>query len=65
MPRELPPLNAVRAFEAAGRNMSISKAARELGVSPGAVSHQVRLLEEYFGLPLFLRETRKVSLTSA
>lgn len=65
MPRELPPLNAVRAFEAAGRNLSISKAARELGVSSGAVSHQVRLLEEYFGLPLFLRETRRVSLTSA
>ncbi|NQV80338.1 MAG: LysR family transcriptional regulator, partial [Alphaproteobacteria bacterium] len=65
MPRELPPLTAIRAFEAAARNMSMTKAARELGVSPGAVSHQVRQLEEYLGVQLFLRETRKVSLTAA
>ncbi len=45
--------------------MSMTKAARELGVSPGAVSHQVRHLEEFLGVPLFLRETRKVSLTAA
>lgn len=65
MPRELPPLNAIRAFEAAARNLSLTKAARELHVSPGAISHQVRQLEEYFGQPLFLRQHRKVSLTSA
>ena len=46
MPRELPPLNAVRAFEAAARNLSMALAARELGVSAGAVSQQVRQLEE-------------------
>jgi len=63
--RELPPLTAIRAFEAAARHLSMAKAARELGVSAGAVSHQVRQLEEYFGTRLFLRETRKVSLTSA
>jgi len=65
MPRELPPLNAVRAFEAAARNLSMALAARELGVSAGAVSQQVRQLEDYFETRLFLRETRKVSLTSA
>lgn len=65
MPRELPPLNAIRAFEAAARNLSLTKAARELHVSPGAISHQVRQLEEYLGQPLFLRQHRKVSLTAA
>ena len=65
LPRQLPPLTAIRAFEAAARNLSMAKAARELGVSAGAISHQVRQLEEYFGTRLFLRETRRVSLTSA
>jgi LysR family glycine cleavage system transcriptional activator len=65
MPRELPPLNAVRAFEAAARNLSMALAARELGVSAGAVSQQVRQLEDYFETRLFLRGTRKISLTSA
>ncbi len=63
--RNLPPLRAVRAFEAAARSLSMTKAARELGVSPGAISHQIRLLEEFLGARLFLRETRKVSLTPA
>jgi len=65
VPRELPPLNAIRAFEAAARNQSMALAARELGVSAGAVSQQVRQLEDYFETRLFLRETRKISLTSA
>ncbi len=52
----LPPLNALRAFEAAGRLLSIRKAAAELAVTPGAVSRQVRLLESWLGVPLFRRE---------
>jgi len=63
--RNLPPLRAVRAFEAAARSLSMTKAAQELGVSPGAVSHQIKILEAFLGARLFLRETRKVSLTPA
>lgn len=65
MARQLPPLNALKAFEAAARNLSITKAARELNVSPGAISHQVRQLEEHFGVTLFLRLNRRIQLTSA
>jgi LysR family glycine cleavage system transcriptional activator len=59
-----PPLNALRAFEAAARHLSFKKAALELHVTPGAVSHQVKLLEDYLGAPLFRRLTRALELTS-
>ena len=60
----LPPLNALRAFEAAARHLSFTVAAAELFVTPGAVSHQVKLLEEYLGVTLFRRLTRKLELTA-
>ena len=59
----LPPLNALRAFEAAARHLSFKNAARELHVTPGAVSHHVKLLEENLGIPLFRRLTRALELT--
>ena len=59
-----PPLNALRAFEAAARHLSFKNAARELHVTPGAVSHQVKLLEEYLGVALFRRLTRALELTA-
>jgi DNA-binding transcriptional LysR family regulator len=61
----LPPLNALRAFEAAARHLSFKQAAHELHVTAGAVSQQVRLLEERLGLQLFERLTRQVVLTPA
>src|SRR5260370_25055297 len=60
----LPPLNALRAFEAAARHLSFKNAARELHVTPGAVSHQVKLLESHLGVTLFRRLTRALELTS-
>lgn len=65
MRRTLPPLNALRAFEVAARHMSISQAANELRVTPAAVSHQIRLLEDHVGLPLFVRNGRGLALTDA
>jgi len=65
MQRQLPPLNALRAFEAAGRHLSFRKAAEELNVTPAAISHQVKALEEYCGAPLFRRLTRALLLTDA
>ena len=62
-PRRLPPLNAVRAFEAAARHLSFTRAADELFVTQGAVSHQVKLLEEWFGFLLFDRHKRELQLT--
>ena len=59
-----PPLNALRAFEAAARHASFKIAAQELHVTPGAVSHQVKLLEDYLGVPLFRRLTRALELTT-
>ena len=59
----LPPLNALRSFEAAARHLSFKNAARELHVTPRAVSHQVKLLEESLGIPLFRRLTRALELT--
>lgn len=59
----LPPLNALRAFEAAARHRSFKVAAAELHVTPSAVSHQVRTLEEYLEVPLFRRLTRALELT--
>ena len=64
-PRDLPPLNALRAFEAAARLQSVSQAALELHVTHGAVSRQIRALEEQLGQPLFVREGRGVRLTPA
>lgn len=61
--RRLPPLNALRAFEAAARRLSFSQAAEELSVTPGAVSQQIRLLEEHAGGALFVRDHRQVVLT--
>jgi LysR family glycine cleavage system transcriptional activator len=63
--RRLPPLNALRSFEAAARHGSFNKAADELYVTPSAVSHQVKTLEDFLEVRLFLREKRRVSLTSA
>ena len=59
----MPPLNALRAFEAAARHLSLTKAARELNVSPGAVSHQLRGLEKLLGVKLFERGVRTITLT--
>jgi LysR family glycine cleavage system transcriptional activator len=61
----LPPLNALRAFEAAARHLSMKEAATELAVTPGAISQLVRGLEERIGLPLFHRANRSLSLTEA
>lgn len=63
MAHRLPPLNALRAFEAAARHLSFKHAALELSVTPTAVSHQIKLLEESLGLPLFDRLTRALALT--
>ncbi len=61
----MPPLNAVRAFEAAARHSGLKSAAEELGVSPAAVSQQVRKLEGWFGRQLFRRLNNRVVLTDA
>ncbi len=64
--RGLPPLNAVRAFEAVGRLGSMKEAATELSVTHGAVSQQIRLLEDWLGAPaVFRRSVRRVVLTPA
>ena len=63
--RRLPPLTALRAFEAAARHMSFAKAAEELSVTPAALSYQIKQLEDHFGLPLFHRLNRAVELTEA
>jgi LysR family transcriptional regulator, glycine cleavage system transcriptional activator len=60
-----PPLNALRAFEAAARHLSLTKAALELNVTPGALSHQIRGLEDHLGLKLFDRGVRSIALTAA
>lgn len=63
MTRQLPPLNGLRAFEAAARHLSFAKAADELNVTPAAVSQQVKSLEEFYGVKLFRRITRGLILT--
>ena len=63
--RRLPPLNALRIFEAVGRHLSMSEAALELHMTQGAVSQQVRSLESYLGLALFHRGSRAITLTAA
>ncbi len=65
MTHVLPPLPALRVFEAAGRHGSFAAAAAELGVTPSAVSHAVRALEDALGLPLFHRDPRGLRLTEA
>src|SRR6267142_3988152 len=65
MPRQLPPLNALRAFEAAARSESFTRAAEELFVTQGAVSHQVKLLEATLGIKLFNRERQRLVITDA
>jgi LysR family transcriptional regulator, glycine cleavage system transcriptional activator len=65
MPSHLPSLNALRAFEAAGRHLSFSKAAEELHVTPAAVGHQVKALEHDLGAVLFERLNRALLLTPA
>ncbi|OZC34817.1 transcriptional regulator [Marinobacter vinifirmus] len=61
--RRLPPLNALKMFEASARNLSFSGASEELFVTPSAVSHQVKTLENFLGVELFHRSNRKVTLT--
>jgi LysR family glycine cleavage system transcriptional activator len=65
MSDRLPPLTALRAFDAAARHMSFAKAADELAVTPAALSFQIKSLEEHFGAPLFHRFNRAVELTEA
>ena len=59
----VPPLNALRAFEATARHLSLTRAADELSVSPGAISHQIRGLEALLGMQLFERRVRAIALT--
>src|SRR3984957_14408940 len=61
MPVPMPPLNALRAFEAAARHLSLTRAAEELHVTAGALSHQIRSLEEFLGVKLFERRGVAVS----
>ncbi len=65
MPKDIPPLNALRAFEAAGRHLSITRAADELCVTAAAVSHQVKTLEDYLAVRLFRRSGNSLFLTDA
>lgn len=65
MSGSMPPLNALRAFEVAARHLSFSRAATELHVTPAALSHQIKGLEEFLGVKLFLRKTRSIELTDA
>ena len=65
MKRSLPPLNGLRAFEAAARHMSFTDAAHELSVTQAAISHQVRGLEQRLGLKLFVRRNRSLLLSEA
>ena len=63
MKRHLPPLNAVKAFAAAARHLSFTKAAAELYVTQGAISKQIKQLEEYLGNKLFIRTHQALRLT--
>jgi LysR family transcriptional regulator, glycine cleavage system transcriptional activator len=65
MPRRLPPLNALKAFEAAARSESFTRAAEELSVTQGAISHQVKALEATLGIRLFHRERQRLVITEA
>jgi LysR family glycine cleavage system transcriptional activator len=63
MPKRLPPLNALKAFESAARNLSFTRAADELFVTQAAVSHQIKTLESFLSTKLFLRKNRSLLLT--
>src|ERR1051325_6808083 len=63
--RRLPPLNALKAFEAAARSENFTRAAEELNVTQGAVSHQVKALEDTLGVKLFYRERQRLIITDA
>lgn len=63
--RRLPPLNGLRAFEAAARHLSFTRAAAELNVTQAAISHQIRTLEDRLGVKLFVRRNRTVLLSEA
>ena len=63
MPRRLPPLNALKALKAAARHESFTKAADELSVTQGAISHQVKALEAELGIKLFNRERQRLVIT--
>lgn len=65
MPDQLPPLQTLRAFEAAGRRLSMTLAAEELHLTHGAVSRQIKALEDHLGVRLFYRMTRRIELTEA
>lgn len=65
MARKLPPLNSLRAFEAAARHLSFTRAANELFVTQAAISHQVKGLEDYLGYDLFTRSPRNLTLTAS
>ncbi|UDU81425.1 LysR family transcriptional regulator [Pseudomonas sp. HN2-3] len=65
MDQDLPPLNALRAFEAAARLNSVSQAAEALHVTHGAVSRQIKVLEEHLGVALFVKDGRGIKLTDA
>lgn len=65
MPDRLPPLNALRAFEAVARHLSVKRAAAELFVTPAAISHQIKLLEALAGRALLVRKVRGIELTDA
>src|SRR3972149_4691909 len=65
MAQRLPPLNALRTFEAAARHLSFAMATRELHVTPAAVSHQIKGLEAHMGMKLFRRLKRGLELTRA
>src|SRR5262247_3634340 len=65
MASRLPPLNALKAFESAARHLSVKQAAAELNVTPAAVSHQIKALEDYLGVQLFVRHSRALELTGA
>lgn len=65
MSEALPPLNALRAFEATARHLSFSRAAEELHVTPAALSHQIKGLEDFLGVKLFIRKPRAIELTDA
>lgn len=63
--RRLPPLNPLRVFEVAARHQHFAKAAQELCVTVSAVSHQIKILEDSFGVPLFEKQGRNAKLTNA
>ncbi|HAS02489.1 transcriptional regulator GcvA [Pasteurella multocida] len=63
MYKRLPPLNSLKAFESAARHLSFTKAAEELFVTQAAISHQIKLLEDFLGITLFKRKNRSLELT--